>query len=158
LNWTIVVAVVIATLVAAVGGLLTDIGPWYRNLHKPSWQPPDWLFAPAWTLIFALAATAGVLGWWAAPDVSARITLLALFAVNAILNMLWSWLFFRMRRPDWALLEVVPLWLSILALIVMLWPLSYHAGWSLLPYLAWVSFAAFLNWTIVRLNRPFKAA
>jgi tryptophan-rich sensory protein len=158
LTLTICVAAFIATIVAGVGGVLTDVGPWYRALRKPSWQPPDWLFAPAWTIIFALAATAGVLGWLAAPDTAVRIEILALFGLNGVLNMVWSLLFFRMRRPDWALLEVGPLWLSILALIVVLWPLSYHAGWSLIPYLAWVSFAAFLNWTIVKLNRPTQAA
>jgi tryptophan-rich sensory protein len=157
-TWTILVAAFCATVVAACGGILTKIGPWYRGLRKPSWQPPDWLFAPAWTLIFALAATSGVLGWYAAPTTAIRTEILALFAVNGLLNIGWSWLFFTLRRPDWALGEVALLWLSILALIVALWPTSRHAAWALVPYLLWVSFASFLNWTIVRLNRPFDAA
>jgi len=157
-TWTIVVAAGVATFVAMCGGLLTEIGPWYRGLRKPSWQPPDWAFAPAWTLIFALAATAAVLGWYAAPDVQARRLVVGLFLANGVLNILWSLLFFKLRRPDWALIEVVLLWLSILALILFLWPLSYHAGWAMVPYLVWVSFAAFLNLTIVRLNRPFRPA
>ncbi len=154
----ILVAAFIATLTAAAGGLLTQIGPWYRALRKPSWQPPDWLFAPAWTTIFALCATAAVLGWDAAPDATARARIVGLFMLNVVLNIAWSWLFFRLHRPDWAFVEVFFLWASILALIIVLWPLSQHAGWSLLPYLAWVSFAAYLNWTIVRLNRPFATA
>ena len=116
-----------------LGALTTDIGPWYFNLHKPLWQPPHWLFGPARTLTFALAAFAG----------------------NAFLNTLWSLLFFRMRRPDWALYEVGLLWLSILVLIILLSRRSRAAAWLLAPYLAWVSFASFLNFTIVRLNAPF---
>ncbi len=155
MNWTIVVAALLAIVVAAAGGWLTEIGPWYRTLRKPSWQPPNWVFAPAWTAIFALSAAAAVLGWNAAPDSGTRSLVFGLFVVNAVLNMAWSWLFFTLRRPDWALREVGLLWLSILVLILVLWPLDRHAGWCLLPYLAWVSFASFLNWTIVRLNRPF---
>ena len=158
MTWTILIAAAIATLVGAAGGILTEIGPWYRGLRKPAWQPPDWAFAPAWTLIFALATTAAVLGWYAAPAPRARALMVGLFLLNAALNMAWSWLFFRLHRPDWALIEVALLWASILALILLLWPASHYAGLSLAPYLAWVSFASFLNWTIVQLNRPFQTA
>ena len=158
MTWTILVAALIATMVAAAGGVLTSIGPWYRNLRKPSWQPPDWAFAPAWTVIFALATTAAVLGWYAAPSAAARTLMVGLFVLNGLLNIAWSALFFRLHRPDWALREVALLWLSILALIILLWPWSHPAGWSMVPYLLWVSFAAFLNWTIVRLNQPFRTA
>jgi translocator protein len=151
----ILVAAIAACVVAAAGGLATEIGPWYRQLRKPSWQPPDWAFAPAWTLIFTLTAWAGVLGWYHAPDTAVRATLIGVFAANGVLNMLWSFLFFRWHRPDWALLEVVALWLSIAVLIVTLAGLSTLGSWLLVPYLLWVSFAAYLNLTIVRLNRPF---
>jgi benzodiazapine receptor len=147
----ILVAAIAACAVAAVGGMATQIGPWYRQLRKPSWQPPDWAFAPACTL----TAWAGVLGWYHAPDDATRATLIAVFAANGLLNMLWSFLFFRWRRPDWALLEVVALWLSIAVLIGTLAGLSTLGSWLLVPYLLWVSFAAYLNLTIVRLNRPF---
>ncbi len=155
---TIVVAAVAALAVAFTGGLLTKIGPWYRGLRKPSWQPPDWLFGPAWTLIFALTAWAGVLAWQNAASRATRTEIIALFAVNGVLNVAWSWLFFTLRRPDWALAEVALLWLSILALIVGLAPISPGAAWFLAPYLLWVSFASYLNLTIVRLNRPFRAS
>jgi benzodiazapine receptor len=124
----ILVAAIAACAVAAVGGMATQIGPWYRQLRKPSWQPPDWAFAPAWTLIFTLTAWAGVLGWYHAPDDATRATLIAVFAANGLLNMLWSFLFFRWRRPDWALLEVVALWLSIAVLIGTLAGLSTLGG------------------------------
>lgn len=146
-----------AILVALLGGATTDIGPWYYGLHKPSWQPPDWLFAPAWTLIYALTALSGVLAWNHFRNRERRRRLLALFALNALLNVTWSELFFGLKRPDWALAEVVPFWLSILALAILLFPISRTAGWALLPYLAWVLFAGVLNLAIVRLNGPFGA-
>jgi tryptophan-rich sensory protein len=145
-----------ATVVAFAGGALTEIGPWYRSLKKPSWQPPNWLFAPAWTLIFVLAATAAVMGWYGTTTTAGAATLIALFALNGILNILWSLFFFKMRRPDWSQFEVGFLWLSIVSLMVVV---GVHAGKACLllsPYLLWVSFAAFLNFTIVRLNAPFK--
>jgi translocator protein len=149
------VAAAAAILVLVAGGLLTNIGPWYRGLRKPSWQPPDWAFGPAWTLIMALVAAGGVLGWRGSSDPWARAVLLALFAVNGVLHVSWSLLFFRLRRPDWALREVVVFWASIVALLLTLWPMSRLGALALAPYLAWVSFASVLNWTIVRLNGPF---
>jgi len=151
----ILIAAAAAVMVATLGALMTDLGPWYADLRKPSWQPPDWLFPPAWTTIFALAAVSGVLAWRAAPDREAREWLLGLFALNAFLNVLWSGLFFRLHRPDWALAEVGFLWLSIVLLIVVLARWSKAASAVLVPYLAWVSFAAVLNLAVVRLNAPF---
>lgn len=141
-----------ALLVALMGMLATDISGWYQTLEKPAWQPPDWLFGPIWTLIYALAALAGVSAWHGAPDSIGRNRILALFSLNAFLNVLWSLLFFRLHRPDWALIEVAFLWLSVLALMVGLRPFSRRAFWLLVPYLAWVTFAAVLNASIVRLN------
>jgi len=118
----------------------------------PSWKPPDALFGPAWTLIFALAATAGVLGWRSLPTRVTRATMCGFFAANALFNVLWSVLFFRLHRPDLALLEVSLLWLSILLLMLLLWRGSRVAAWLLLPYLVWVSYAAVLNLAVVRMN------
>lgn len=150
------VAALWACAVAVAGGLLTDIGPWYYALRKPSWQPPDWLFGPAWTLIFSLTAIAGLLAWERSGAGAARARLLVAFAVNSALNVLWSLLFFRWRRPDWALVEVVLLWLSILLLIAVVFRRSRWGAALLVPYLAWVAFAAWLNLAIVRLNGPFR--
>lgn len=143
--------------VAVLGGLATELGPWYEALRKPAWQPPDWLFAPAWTVIYACAAIAAVEGWWRAPDPLHRSTVVELFLLNGALNVLWSVLFFRLRRPDWALLEVGALWVSILVLVLLLRRFSRPSAWLLLPYLAWVAFAAVLNLAIVELNAPFAA-
>lgn len=148
----VALAALAAVLVAIMGGLATDLDGWYRALEKPAWQPPDWLFGPAWTLIYSLAAIAGVSAWRGAPDAAGRNRVLGLFALNAFLNVLWSLLFFRLHRPDWALVEVAFLWLSIVLLIAGLRPFSRTTTWLLLPYLAWVSFAAVLNASIVQLN------
>ena len=154
----VIAAVAWAVVLGGAGGALTEIGPWYRALRKPSWQPPDWLFGPAWTVILGLAAWAAVLAWDGAPDELGRLRVAVLFAVNFVCHALWSPLFFKRHRPDWALIEVTFLWSSILAMIVFLAPFSALAAWLLAPYLAWVSFASFLNWTIVKLNGPFGAA
>ena len=102
----IVVAAAAAIFVAVLGGLMTDLGPWYASLKQPSWKPPDWAFGPIWTTIFALAAAAGVIGWRRAPSRSDREQLLVLFAANGFLNVFWSLLYFRLHRPDWSLVEV----------------------------------------------------
>jgi translocator protein len=154
----IVGAALAAVALAVLGGLATEIGPWYYALKKPSWQPPDWLFGPVWTTIYALATISGLKAAMAAPDGAARRGIVIAFVVNAFLNVLWSLLFFRLHRPDWALYEVGFLWLSIAALMVVVGRHRTLSAWLLLPYLLWVSFAAFLNYTIVQLNGPFGRA
>ena len=151
----VLIAAAVAIFIGVLGGTLTDTGPWYQNLHKPSWQPPDWLFGPAWTLIFALATVSAVYAWRAASSRMEREWVIGLFALNGFCNVLWSTLFFALRRPDWALIEVACLWLSILLPMMVFWRFAKPASLYLLPYLAWVSFAAFLNLTVVRLNAPF---
>jgi tryptophan-rich sensory protein len=143
------------TIVAVAGALLTELGPWYYALKKPSWQPPDWLFGPAWTTIFICEATAAVIAWHVLHASPAMALLVALLVINGGLNILWSLLFFKWRRPDRAQIEVGFLWLSILAPMILLFVTVGWAWLLLLPYLVWVSFAAFLNYTIVRLNEPF---
>ncbi len=147
----ILIAFLLAIAVGGIGGALTEIGPWYISLIKPSWQPPDWAFGPIWTLIYITTGIAGVRAWRLGDAGQRRMFLIALL-INCGLNVLWSLLFFKMHRPDLALIEVAVLWLSIVPLILL--PLRYSPRSSLLmlPYLAWVSVAAYLNLTIVRLN------
>ena len=153
---TIIVAALLAIVLAGVGGALTDIGPWYRQLRKPRLQPPDWLFGPAWTIILSMTAAAGVLSWRGAHGAVQHTQVAAYFGVNWVLHLLWSPLFFKLRRPDWALFENILLWWSVLALVIGLRTFSTTASWLEVPYLLWVSFAVWLNWTIVRLNAPFR--
>lgn len=155
MSFPIVFAVAWALILSVGGGLLTTIGPWYRELEKPSWQPPDWLFGPAWTIILGLAAWAFVLSWNGTATDGDRAFLIGLYLFNGVTHFAWSPLFFTARRPDIALIEVVFLWLSVLALTVALREWSVAASWMIVPYLVWVSFAAILNWKIVQLNGPF---
>lgn len=148
-------AALAALAVAMLGMTITDLGPWYRSLQQPAWTPADPVYGAAWTLIFALAAASGVLAWRAAPARRDIETIIGLFALNGFLNILWSLLFFQVRRPDWALGELVVLWLSIVLLMVVTGRHSRAAALLLLPYLLWVSFAGWLNWEIVRLNGAF---
>ena len=152
------IAAITAILVALAGGLLTTTGPWYQALRRPAWKPPDWAFGPVWTTIFTLTAISAVLAWNADTSPVFRTALVAAYAVNAVLNIAWSGLFFRLRRPDWAFVEVLFLWLSIVVLMIVTGRVHGMAAVLLLPYLGWVGIAACLNRAIVRLNGPFRSA
>ena len=140
---------------AALGGLFTgpatQPGGWYEWIAKPSWTPPSWLFGPVWTLLYGAMAVAGWLVWreggWRAQKVP-----LALFFVQLALNTLWSYLFFGLRSPGLAFAEIVALWIAILATLIAFWRVSRLAGGLFVPYLAWVTFAAALNYSVWRLN------
>lgn len=158
MNVPLITVVAAAVTLLAAGAALTPIGPWYALLRKPRWNPPNWLFGPAWTVILGLWAWAGYLSWHGAVgNLAGQWAVLTLFGVNALLHLLWSPLFFRLRRPDLALYEMTFLLGSLIALLVFLPAYSVTASWLLVPYTAWVSFALCLNWTIVRLNRRAAA-
>ena len=146
------VAALCAVVLATLGRWATQLGPWYAALAKPPWQPPDFWFGPVWTLIYTLSVWSAAGAWLATDEQRQRRALVVAWAVNMVLNLLWSWLFFTRQRPDWAQLEVVALWLSVLAVMVVTWRISRLHGALLLPYLAWVAFAAVLNRAIVQLN------
>ncbi|MEM8547828.1 MAG: TspO/MBR family protein [Pseudomonadota bacterium] len=152
---SLLIALAAAFATATIGGALTRIGPWYYALEKPAFQPPDWLFGPAWTLIFILAAVAAHRAWQFATDSGGRRRVLLLFVLNAVLNVGWSYLFFFRQRPDLALYESVALWLSVAVLIGVFGRRPTSVTWLLAPYLAWVSFATALNAAIVDINPPF---
>ncbi|MFN4019801.1 MAG: TspO/MBR family protein [Erythrobacter sp.] len=151
----VTVATVAALCVAALGATITDLGPWYQALAKPAWNPPDVAFPMGWTLIYALITISAITAWRAAPDAAVSEAVIGLFALNGFLNITWSLIFFRMQRPDWAFIELIALWLSIIALIIYCGRFSRTAAALLVPYLAWVSFAGALNWAVVDLNGPF---
>lgn len=159
MNRLMIIPVAVATFaalcIAALGATVTDVGPWYQALAKPAWNPPDVVFPIGWTAIYALITVAGITAWRAARTSAQAEWVVGLFALNGFLNISWSILFFRFQRPDWAFVEVTLLWLSILVLIVYCGRFSRSAALLLMPYLAWVSFAATLNWAVVQLNAPF---
>ncbi|GMU52871.1 MAG: sensory protein TspO [Candidatus Xenobia bacterium] len=139
-------------LTAVLGALATNPqSAWYLELVKPSWQPPGWLFGPVWTLLYALIATSAVIVWHATEG-NARRELMLLFAVNLMLNLAWSALFFRAQSPLGGGVEIILLLGSIAHLGWRCSSLSPVAAWLLAPYFAWVAFATILNWTIAILN------
>ncbi len=151
----IIIAAGLALMTAVMGGTITVLDTWYYSLRQPDWAPPGYMFGIIWTTIFALIAIAGVLGWEKAPTRRDSEIMLGMFALNGFLNLLWSFVFFRLQRPDFALIELVALWLSI---AVLIWFCGRFSKWSsvlLLPYLIWVTIAGVLNYQVVVLNGPF---
>ena len=140
-----------ACFLAAISGAFFRPGDWYERLAKPSWRPPNWLFPPAWSVLYVCIAVAAWLVWRTGdPGVLAA---LAVWGVQLLLNAGWSAVFFGMRRVDWAFGELLLLWLSIAACIAVFAPISTGAALLMAPYLAWVTFAGALNLSIWQLNR-----
>lgn len=146
-----------ATFAAASAGAVFRPGEWYRRLDKPRWRPPDWLFAPVWTLLYAMIALSGWLVWREKGLADAAVPL-AVYAIQLVLNAAWSPIFFGLRRPGLAAIEIGLLWASIVATVLLFHPVSPVATWLIVPYLAWVSFAAALNLSIWRRNRAPRVA
>lgn len=144
---------VLSCFIAASTGILFPPGDWYERLSKPSWQPPKWLFAPVWTTLYVMIAISG----WRAWSTAGLSLGLAVFALQLALNAAWTPIFFGLHRPGLAFVEIVFLWLCIAATILLFTPVDPVAAALLVPYLGWVSFAAFLNFTIWRLNRDRPA-
>lgn len=136
--------------VASLGAVFMP-GDWYAALRKPAWNPPGWLFGPVWTTLYTMMAVAAWLVWKRGGFVFQRRPL-ALFLGQLVLNAAWTPLFFGLHRPGMAFAVIILLWLAIAATLVAFRPVSRAAAWLLVPYLAWVGFAAVLNGTLWRLN------
>ena len=139
------------TFAAAWAGSRFMPGAWYAALSKPAWNPPNAIFAPVWSVLYGLMAVAAWLVWRRA-GFSGAGAALGLFAVQLILNALWSYLFFGRHQPGLAFGDIVVLWVAILSVVLLFLRVDRVAGALLLPYLAWVGFAAYLNFTLWRLN------
>jgi len=150
----LVVSLVVCLGVGGLGAAATtpEIAGWYQTLAKPSWNPPDWIFGPVWTTLYVLMAIAAWLVWKPRGFADAARPL-TLFAAQLTLNCAWSFIFFGLHAPGWAFVEIVVMWLAIVATMVEFFRKSSLAGWLLAPYLAWVSFASILNFTIWRLTQ-----
>lgn len=139
-------------LVAAVGASASlQAGAFYAELVRPDWAPPAAVFGPVWTVLYALMAVAAWLVWERREVRLARIAL-ALFVLQLILNALWSWLFFGWKQGASSFVDVVFLWVLIVATLVLFWRIRLLAGLLLVPYLGWVTFASALNYAIWQLN------
>ena len=147
----IIVLAVVA--IAVIGGFATDTSSlWYRELIKPAWQPPSWLFGPVWTTLYILLAWSALIVWHRTSG-GERSSLMGLYAFNGALNLAWTFIFFQAQSPLWAGIEIVMLWATILVMIVRAHPVSRAASLMLVPYLIWVGFASALTWTIVAMNQ-----
>jgi len=151
----LVIFIVVCLGAGGLGAIATrpEIPTWYPELVKPLWNPPAYLFGPVWTTLFVMMAVAGWLVWKLRGFTQACIPL-TLFGLQLLLNVAWSWIFFGYHQPGWAFVEIILLWLAILATTVAFFRSDKTAGWLMIPYLAWVTFASVLNFTIWRLNTP----
>jgi benzodiazapine receptor len=137
---------------ALIGSTFTarSVGDWYAGLSKPAWTPPNSVFGPVWSLLYVMMAVAAWLVWRRhGLSASAAMTL---FAVQLVLNVAWSALFFGLRMPGAAFAEILLLWCLLVATAVAFWRAVPAAGWLMLPYAAWVTFASALNLAIWRMN------
>lgn len=140
-----------AVVVAALTGAVFRPGAWYKRLAKPDWRPPNWLFAPVWSVLYLMIAVSGWLVWREEGFAGATLPL-AVFFAQLLLNALWTPVFFGLHRIDLGFLTIACLWLAIVLTIGLFYTVSGVAALLLVPYLVWVSFAALLNYSIWRLN------
>ena len=150
-SWIGLVFWVVLSFAAAGIGSRFSPGDWYTHLAKPAFNPPAWVFAPVWTLLYLVM---GIAAWlvWRQRRVARVAPALALFLVQLVLNAAWSWLFFGLHHIGWALVDLAAMWLAIGATLLAFWTHRPLAGLLMVPYLLWVSFAAFLNFQLWRLN------
>lgn len=148
------ISIIICQIVGLLGSLFTSpaIPTWYANLQKPSFNPPNWLFGPAWIALYTLMGISVSLVWGKGINKTAVKTALFIFGAQLVLNVLWSFLFFGLKSPLLAFIEIIFLWFFILLTILSFFRVSKIAGFLLLPYIFWVSFAALLNFYILKLN------
>jgi tryptophan-rich sensory protein len=152
--YKLALAVVVSEVAGVIGSIFTipAISGWYATLTKPALNPPGWVFGPVWTLLYALMGLAAFWVWkkgWHKKEVKAA---LSLFIFQLLLNVLWSLIFFGLHSPLWAFVNIVLMWLAIVATMIAFWKISRPAFYLLAPYILWVTFAAYLNLAIVMLN------
>lgn len=148
-------AVLICEVIGILGSVFTisSIATWYQILNKPVFSPPNWVFGPVWTILYALMGVSIFLVLEKKIKINERNNLIYLFSAQLFINFLWSLIFFYFHLPFLAFLDILILWGSILLLIIKFWKFSKPASYLLIPYLLWVSFATILNASIVILNR-----
>jgi benzodiazapine receptor len=150
----LIVCIVLTEGVGVFAGILTaqSVRTWYPTLVKPCFNPPNWIFAPAWTLLYLLMGVALYIVWQRSSTAEGVRAATVLFFVQLVLNAAWSLIFFGLQSPFWAFVEIVLLWGSILATIALFWRISHVASLLLVPYVLWVTFATVLTFAIWRLN------
>lgn len=162
----ILIAIGISEFAGIIGSFFTmdAIPTWYAGIVKPTWNPPSWVFGPVWITLYAMMGIASYLIWASSakivPGETQKATqrkrvrgALTIFGVQLFLNAIWSIIFFGLHNPGWAFVDIVLLWIAIVATIGVFWRISKPAAWLLVPYILWVSFAGYLNYTIWTLNK-----
>ena len=154
INWLILILFIIGcNIIGAIGALWTSADSnWYNDLNKPSFNPPSWVFGPAWTLLFSLMGIALYFVFFS-PSSQVRTIALILFGVQFLLNILWSYLFFGAHNPLFSLIEIIFLLVLIILTSVYFFKVNSLSGFLMIPYILWVSFASFLNYSIWILNK-----
>ena len=151
----LLIGIACSFITASIGGSLTTLDQWYFSLEQPNWKPPDSFFPVIWSIIFVFIGTSFGISYGKAVHTEDKRKLIFCFLFNGLLNISWSFLYFYLRRPDFALLEVVFLWGSILLLMLITSKHSTFSSLLLFPYLVWVTIATKLNYYIVIANGPF---
>ncbi|HEX6100403.1 MAG TPA: TspO/MBR family protein [Thermoanaerobaculia bacterium] len=147
-----IVWVALPLLAGAMGGIASTSAPaFYAQLLKPAWAPPPWLFGPVWTVLYLMMGIAALLVFRSAPWSRTR-TALSFFAIHLVVNAAWSWLFFHWHLGAGSFAGIAMLWLMIVASVAWFARFRRSAALLLMPYLAWVTFAAVLNWTLWQRN------
>ena len=155
INWArLAFAVIVCNVAGLAGSVFTapNIPTWYASLNKPAFNPPNWIFGPVWTTLFVLMGISLYIVWMKTDFKGDGCLAKAVFGIQLDLNILWSILFFGMQNPLLAFIEIIALWLSIFSTIWIFYRIDRKASYMLIPYIAWVSFAAFLNYSIWMLN------
>ncbi|MEM9223626.1 MAG: TspO/MBR family protein [Pseudomonadota bacterium] len=155
-NWYLLLVFVGVNILAALTGAFFPPGEWYRTLKKPPWIPPNWLFAPAWTVLYAMIAYAGF-AFTVSAEAGERLLPLMAYGLQLVFNAAWSFLFFGIKRMDWALVDALLMFAAIAVTIVLFAPVSSLAAWLMVPYLCWVGFAAVLNYSMMRRNAATRS-
>lgn len=150
----LLIAILLSQAAGIIGSVFTmsAIPTWYAALARPELSPPNWVFGPVWTTLYVLMGIAAFLVWRRGLERRDVKIALAIFIGQLALNTLWSIIFFGLKNPGAAFIEIIFLWLAILATIIAFAKISKPAAWLLAPYILWVSFAAYLNFAIWRLN------
>ena len=149
-----IISIALPLAVGAVSGFFTtaSVNGWYAGVIKPSFNPPNWLFAPVWTSLYILMGIACFLIWNSQSETKQKQVALRYYGIQLGLNFLWSFIFFYAQQPGWAFIEIILMWIMILLTILSFRKISTVAAWLLVPYICWVSFASVLNFAIWYLN------
>ncbi|MDN5327892.1 MAG: translocator protein [Candidatus Woesearchaeota archaeon] len=149
----LIISILIPLVIGFLGSFFTNssVNSWYTTLNKPSFNPPNWLFAPAWTILFILIGISFYLVWKENFGNKDKLVI-GIYSIQLFLNLMWSFLFFGLKNPFLALIEIIVLWFVILANIIIFYRIKREAGLLLIPYILWVSFATVLNYFIFILN------